>query len=1013
MTEGEDMRYAIAHIADIHYRKKEPEGATTLVNAFIDNLSKQKNLLTDYQLYLAITGDIVFEGDDSESYSSFLYEFNEKLNKIGITKSFRLIVPGNHDINRSVIKQNFIDYQNQINENIHNEQKFNNHICNRENDSFANYLIFDSEFACFGMDFSLAGKGWVLNDELGVYCLNTALCSFGGINNINDEKSLAIFTRGLIDWCNKNKKTTNIILMHHPISHLKKWCEDELKRIIEDNFILCLCGHSHEQNIFYNKISQKSLICSAPQLFTTKEDLLGYGLILIENNLINKIIYKEYVKGKFLNGLRFTENNEGIVLLQNSYFKHIDILECKLKNALAFFKNQPELFVKPKLSKEREFNTDTNLLDHIIKEPKSSLIVAHPQFGLTCLSHYMRLEAFKSNKFWIYVDAKYSKARKVNNEIDEQLQNFNKTHGDIKCIIIDSWDSTIIDHRNLIQCIDKDFRNIPIIIMLNYSEIYFNSNFEFSKLNTKFDTLHLQALQRHKVRELVSKYNQKISIANEDIVVKKVVKDLEALNIHRTPINCLTLLKVLEKDFNEVLVNRTKMIKTVLLILFTDSDSFTYSSTKPDLDECEYILGRFCKSLVEKRVRKFKYTELMADINKFCDEELMTIDIGSVINILESNNILIRSNNDELEFKHSYWIYYFAATYMLHDERFKEYILNEKNYVNFPEIIEYYTGIDGRRDYAIKILLNDLNNLIETVETKIGISNDFNPLEGIVWNPSKESIETIRKEISEKVERSNLPINIKDQHADQFYNSEAPYNQTIHTFLNEYSVISLMQGIKASSRALRNSNFVKSNLKKNMLKAILNGWNQISKVILWLSPTLAHEGKAVYEGLGLTLIDGHFEGTFSEKLKKIYIANPYNVVTYLKDDLSSKKLGSLLFENLYSNPSEIQKHLLSLFIIKERPIGWSKIFDFMNLLHRNSFILSCLYDAIDNEIKKGFASKSEITELKKLASIVVAKHNNAPKRKTVEIPKGMTINAKNELKIDMIFAAKKKNKLIR
>jgi hypothetical protein len=306
-----------------------------------------------------------------------------------------------------------------------------------------------------------------------------------------------------------------------------------------------------------------------------------------------------------------------------------------------------------------------------------------------------------------------------------------------------------------------------------------------------------------------------------------------------------------------------------------------------------------------------------------------------------------------------------------------------------------------------------LNNLIETVETKIGISNDFNPLEGIVWNPSKESIETIRKEISEKVERSNLPINIKDQHADQFYNSEAPYNQTIHTFLNEYSVISLMQGIKASSRALRNSNFVKSNLKKNMLKAILNGWNQISKVILWLSPTLAHEGKAVYEGLGLTLIDGHFEGTFSEKLKKIYIANPYNVVTYLKDDLSSKKLGSLLFENLYSNPSEIQKHLLSLFIIKERPIGWSKIFDFMNLLHRNSFILSCLYDAIDNEIKKGFASKSEITELKKLASIVVAKHNNAPKRKTVEIPKGMTINAKNELKIDMIFAAKKKNKLIR
>ena len=34
----------------------------------------------------------------------------------------------------------------------------------------------------------------------------------------------------------------------------------------------------------------------------------------------------------------------------------------------------------------------------------------------------------------------------------------------------------------------------------------------------------------------------------------------------------------------------------------------------------------------------------------------------TILNILESNNILLRFN-DNLEFKHSYWIYYFAATY--------------------------------------------------------------------------------------------------------------------------------------------------------------------------------------------------------------------------------------------------------------------------------------------------------------------------------------------------------------
>jgi hypothetical protein len=587
----------------------------------------------------------------------------------------------------------------------------------------------------------------------------------------------------------------------------------------------------------------------------------------------------------------------------------------------------------------------------------------------------------------------------------------------MKCIIIDSWDDSILDHINILKCVDADYKDIPIIIMSNYTRFNFNSQFDFSQLTHHFDSMHLQALQRNKIRDFVAQYNRKIGIGDEDAVVTKVVKDLEALNIHRTPLNCLTLLKVFEKGFNEDLINRTKLIKTVLFLLFTDADSFRYSSSKPDVDDCEYVLGKFCKKIFETGIREFTKRDFQQKIQAYCEEKLIKIDVDTLFSILESNNIVIPYNG-EYEFKHSYWIFYFASSYMFHDDEFRKFILQNRNYVNAPEIIEFYTGIDGRRDDAIRVLLKDLKDLVNVVDNKIGIPSDFNPFEGIVWNPSEEAIETIRQDISEKVKQSKLPTIIKDQHADESYNSEAPYDQSIRRFLNEYSVLSMMQAVKASSRALRNSKFIDPELKKKLLQSILDCWEQLSKVILCLSPTLAKEGEAAYEGFGLTLL-GDWGETYSERLRNIYIANPHNVVGLVKDDLSSKKIGPLIFENLNSNSSEVQRLLLSLFLIQERPLEWHKeVFNFMNLLHRNSFLLGNIFDVINHEIKTGFVhdASDDLRKLKELVNIVIAKKTYGPKlsKDNVKaIPQNMTINEINKLQIDKIVTVGKAKKYVK
>lgn len=688
-------------------------------------------------------------------------------------------------------------------------------------------------------------------------------------------------------------------------------------------------------------------------------------------------------------------------------------LENALRAALSAYKSQPEVFIQPTITSDRDSTDGKISLSALLEKPHSALVLAQPQFGQTCLCHYLRLEAYKKGKLWVYIDAEHTKTRKVLAHIKEQLESFNAIDPSPDAILLDGWNEDIIDHANMLRCLDSEFPQTPIFVMVNYTEPTFQSDFSFSQLQHEFQIYHLQPLRRSEIRELVTRYGAEKGLPVDDTFITKVIKDLAALNIHRTPLNCLTLLRVFEKDPNEEIVNRTKLIKTVLFLLFTDTESFTYASSKPDVDDCEYVLGRFCKGLIETGRTSFKHQELRGALEDFCQEKLMAVDANVVIDILESNSILLRSG-EWFTFKHSYWIFYFAATYMLHDIDFAEWILSDRQYVNYPEIIEFYTGTDGRRSDAVERLLADTNALITSVDSKIGIKEAFNPYEEIAWDPSEQQIEDMRLAVSQKVETSNVPDEIKDGHADMDYDCSAPYDQRIRNFLHNYSVICLVQAIRASSRALRNSKYVDSDLKIKLLRSILSGWSSITRVVFVLAPQLAHCGTAGFDGFGVILGKG-FDGSFEKRLREILLAGPLNIVRLMKDDLSSGKIAPLVNNVLTGDLDNLQKHYMARFLIHERPSGWRQpVFDYMNLLHRNSFYLWDLCNAIDNEFDLGFTTSEERRSLKQLKEVVVAKHIEGPKRKgskSKALPSGQAISEKNKLPIDKIRAASKnKNK---
>lgn len=229
------MKYAIVHIADIHYRTNEPEGVSSVLKVFLEDFKEQKPVLSGYDIYIAITGDLVREGKDADAYLGFHKELNDRLNELGLTKEYRILVPGNHDINKEYVEKNFDNLNKFFDEKRNIETDFNNFFQNENEDDirFENYKLFEADFAKHGLDFSTSGRGWQIDDNLGVYCLNSALCSLAGAREVSDQNRLAVYTRGLVEWCNTKVTKTNVILMHHPIDFLNEWSRNELKQIIE------------------------------------------------------------------------------------------------------------------------------------------------------------------------------------------------------------------------------------------------------------------------------------------------------------------------------------------------------------------------------------------------------------------------------------------------------------------------------------------------------------------------------------------------------------------------------------------------------------------------------------------------------------------------------------------------------------------------------------------------------------------------------------------------------------
>lgn len=853
-------------------------------------------------------------------------------------------------------------------------------------EKFANYNSFVEQYLP-NVKQNLIGFSVEINEEWSLYCLNSALTSFAGYewNEYpqlkDDERRLNVDTRNLNDWVQKNSKK-KILMMHHPLPFMAEWVDNELNQLLRTDFDLLLTGHTHRQNILCNQVKGENYVwCQAPQLYTDKADKLGYCIIELENEHVTRVIYREWFSSRnsFKKGLDFTDGEDGIVEIENTKQVVKDSIRLKLeerfRDTMAVYGDESLIWIDRYFSINRfdrafTFNLkDLFTEDDIMETGKSLKIITPAQYGLTSFGWHFLLRLWKEKKeFGLFLDCNIVKANKIEKGIKRQLDTFGVSKEEVKWFVLDNWNLNNKDAKQILSYMQEEYKDIPLLLLCPMLEKSFVDNESISQQEFSIAPIFMAPMQLCQLRNMVAVYNKKHRIGEEEIVLKRLNDDIQNFNMHRTPLNCISLLEVFSNSFDENPVNRTAMIERLLRIIFENEEIPSYKSL-PDVKDCEFAIGYYCEQMIRNEQYYFRSKHFYNQVSDFCKQQKITLDINYLFSILLNNQIICQYDNDLYGFRFAFWVYYFAAMRMTKSQDFANFILDKENYAHYPEMLEFYTGSDRTRNDAAEIVIEDIKKVTATVHDKVGLPDKMNPLQQLRLNITDEQATKVIEKLDTHLKQSKLPTNIKDALDDSCYNPSTPFHQDVRKVWENYSVNYLQEMIGIASKVLRNSDYILPENKVKLFDAITDAWLNTIRVVYLMAPVLAMEGKAGYDDFRLHLDNG-FDTQSGDKrqlLIDIISAIPHNIVIWYKDNIYSSKLADLLYEKIGKESNPVIKHVLINLVIYEQPEHWEGVVEkYMGKIDKRSFYFGDTLSSLRIMYAKGAMSDNNIAKTKML-----------------------------------------------
>lgn len=1052
------MERRLLHISDLHATPKNND-QKVIIDAFMRDLDAVRDSGFTPDLII-FSGDIVYSADSSDSYLPVMDWMMSTLSKFNLPETSLICAPGNHDASREFVLQNIENTKNfrqkckdkKGTEATFKDDEFKNYV----NNKFKNYSDFHGSFNREMQSRSgIAGEQYILHDsKLAIVCLNTALLSGAGVDGLSDFGNLVVSEhdlRFLLDEVPIEYQT--IVVGHHPTEWMNEHSRLTLDSLVARKGASYLHGHMHDvQPKLVSSMAGNSLFAQSGALFTSRDYYNGYSLISMTSepsqtrvqlrSYYDKREQFDAATDQIENGIfyaspdaeRYWTNENTLSPLAEWADKYLTVqLTSECNDSLS---NKPlsDVFVEPEFEREIKafttnpikMGTDREILNFhtVILANENYIIGAQQESGKTSLLRFWAISAAKQisadDKTKIPVvltfdqvppyPAKYTSF--LNRALPNLPQGFvaRKLAEEGRLIfLVDDVDFRNHDKMTMLQTFIESFPQCRFV-MSTVTALLSSGTFEpMIGEVVEFHYILLRPLRTGQLRKLIERHGLAVD-EDVDVLIDKMYNEMTNLSVPLTAVTSTFLIQIYQDGDTGVIVNKAKLIERFVEILL---EKFALVDLLPgsfDFENKTHLLSFIAQKMVESDQYIVKESEVLEWILYYLRDFGMPYSARSVLDYLKSSRVLIQEE-DHIKFKLKAFFELFCAMRMKSDNEFKEYILNENRYLSFINEISFY-GALARDDLEVLELV--FERFQNTFNLQVDDEDDEESIPAVSPHrlkdlrlPSAEATNEELYDIEAQIFDRRLTEEERDSLIDSSRSDDSVKNQIVTKKSITSNTVQSIGLLMLLSSLIKHVELVPDKNKREMMKALMDGWNQFALVSLALIPAMASKKRYWYGGVEYRL---NFPDNMEtdEIARRLFLTMPISVARTAFLNLGTEKLKLQLEEGLGDVSEPLERQLIKYCILMDLGLpGAGEMTGVVrDQLLGNKYLTNVMLIKIHDSLIKLRIPASERKKVREIAADIISGMNGGSKKQLGE-RKGRAIN---QLKKYELFLAYKYQK---
>lgn len=940
--EDNRMELTFLNLSDLHIQQGNLSDVKIVLNALFNDISNQ-NAQFDFILF---NGDLINNASKGEfEFKIAKEEFIEPLLKVtGLTINEFLIVPGNHDINRSKISE-FLDAdltskfsdREKLNKFIDNIDQPENKLLLKRLDDYNNFVesIYSGKNAhCIHSTplFStfIFSKG---KYKIGIACLNSA---WGAVGGSSDLGKLLIGERQ-IDAAYQDLKDCDlrIAMFHHPLEWLKEFDREAIQDILYVKFNMVFNGHLHVQN--QNLIVHEQYNTLLYRCGSLYDNRIYNGYAVSKVNMITKdaeMFLRQYFDRRRVFDKAINVVEEGYVRYNldfkkenNNIRKNIEIkkkisanMKDEINSKLISYiapdtyapKSIDEIYVTPLLSTEPENasnsdNQDFHELYSIVNGSDNILFVGRKEYGKTTLINYISDLILSrpglEDKVPVILD--YRELPSGRNIFEKAINSFLIDHGvtnqDLESNLKQGTFILLVDNFNLSdkklmeKLIDfaRNFKKTRFIFTMNEDILKTIKISEVPEFNIPHKVFYMYSYRRNQVRKLVEKWFWTQHKHEQELILDTILKTQRLVGLPRTPLTFSLLLSIYEKQSNYVPINEAtlvdRFVKSIIELPIVDEIKYETIDYTIKSDYLSF-LASIMRTRDSKYIGELEYDRV--SLEYFQSKGLEYVNIEKFKTHFFRKGILVK-HDQKVYFRLMCFYELFLAKYISENSEFRMAILTQESFMDYKHELIYYSGLNRKDQILLDFVQEQVNRIFNSVSEMVDIKK-FCDLP--IGNNLLEYFET-NEAFQKKMDEMSLTEERKDELLDSKSENNEYYveNQSQNDKQNEY-----LGALELFSNIIKNSELLTKDSKKS---ALISCINKFSLLTVLYSNLLFEKLDEIKDNLNHNSLEE------SEFRYILTTGIPLIVQSLMVTNIGSPKLKTIIEESIKEVETDLEKFM--------------------------------------------------------------------------------------------------------